>query len=93
MDKKGNSTLSDQTETCTICLDDMDSTMNRKKLTCGHEFHDECIVKHFEEFNNDKCPNCNQVETFANIRDIIVEGKLVDNTILSQTSSASGDYL
>jgi len=44
-------------EECTICLEDkLDCTACKKRLSCGHEFHLDCI-KDWIKINK-SCPNC-----------------------------------
>ena len=82
--------LKQKDEICTICQCDLDIATNLKILSCGHEFHANCITKYFQDYNFDTCPNCNQVETFINIRAIIVQKQLV-RKINSDRDSTSSD--
>ena len=81
----------EENEICTICRGELDNTQNYKMLSCGHEFHAECITKYFQEYNFNKCPNCNRLETFSNIRDVIVQSQLVKN--LKDGNSSTDDSL
>ena len=47
-------------QTCSICLEQVPSTNSAKakRLSCGHAFHYNCILKWFE--TSDECPVCRQ---------------------------------
>lgn len=51
---------------CVICQYDLRNTMfNILTLTmCGHQFHERCIVRSFEE--NKSCPCCRRQQNIAN---------------------------
>ena len=48
-------TLKD-TETCTICFEEMVKGSRAKSLECNHKFHDKCISTWLEQSGT--CPNC-----------------------------------
>lgn len=45
-------------QTCSICLEQVPSTNSAraKRLSCGHSFHYNCIIRWFE--TSDECPVC-----------------------------------
>lgn len=44
------------TITCSICLADM--TIEKTTISCGHQFHSECIIEYFRRGNDKRCPYC-----------------------------------
>ena len=48
--------VSEEEESCTICFVDYEVGSKLKQLTCGHEFHSECIDKWIQRINT--CPVC-----------------------------------
>ena len=42
---------------CSICLNKL-SENDPVMTTCGHVFHNKCIIKNITEYNNNKCPLC-----------------------------------
>jgi hypothetical protein len=51
------------TSECSICYECI--TNYGKKLTCGHKFHANCILKWFELKRSNKCPYCVQYVDFV----------------------------
>ena len=46
----------DLTDTCCICMEDVDAKKNRVTTECGHTFCSSCLFRHLEE--NHQCPLC-----------------------------------
>ena len=46
----------DLTDTCCICMEDVDTKKNRVTTECGHTFCSSCLFRHLEE--NHQCPLC-----------------------------------
>ena len=44
------------TDTCCICMEDVDTKNNRVTTECGHTFCSSCLFRHLEE--NHQCPLC-----------------------------------
>ncbi len=53
---------------CSICLENI-SNENKKKLSCNHEFHKDCIITWLRQQNT--CPNCRQEQTNDNLQESI----------------------
>ena len=45
---------------CSICGDDLCNQYSHK-LSCGHEFHYDCLMKSFKGAKNTSCPYCRSV--------------------------------
>lgn len=52
---------------CPICMENLGTSVEIQgkmvaELKCGHFFHTECIIRHFDEFNKwqNRCPICRQ---------------------------------
>ncbi|KAH8282230.1 hypothetical protein KR054_006265, partial [Drosophila jambulina] len=61
--------------TCAICLAPWEAVGDHRvvSLKCGHVFGKECIQQHM--MYSSKCPYCNKVSVFADLRDIF--GRLI----------------
>jgi Ring finger domain len=46
----------DQNDLCSICLEQLES--NSKVLSCGHVYHDKCILDWIIESKSTNCPTC-----------------------------------
>ena len=68
-------------EICSICQEILGHEDPLTKISCGHEFHTQCFTEMFFQQNIQKCPNCNAVEDYENVRDIVVEGELIDANV------------
>ncbi|KAL3694226.1 hypothetical protein R1sor_007877 [Riccia sorocarpa] len=62
--KQENSEMSQQPESCSVCLDVVQEGGDRSiaKLKCGHHFHLDCIGSAFNAKGAMQCPNCRHVE-------------------------------
>ena len=47
---------SSRTTTCSICLDSVKKSSDRRVLTCAHVFHSSCIAEWLQR--NNRCPLC-----------------------------------
>lgn len=41
---------------CSICLDDLDNRLKQMRTSCGHNFHEQCLLKWYA--TDHTCPNC-----------------------------------
>lgn len=63
---------------CSICLDFI-KEKNKKTLVCDHFYHNECIIKWFENKNDFyKCPLCRKTQILHDI-DIVIEDNIVED--------------
>ncbi|KAL2633494.1 hypothetical protein R1flu_004973 [Riccia fluitans] len=62
--KEENVEMSQQPESCSVCLDVVQEGGERSiaKLKCGHHFHLDCIGSAFNAKGAMQCPNCRHVE-------------------------------
>jgi hypothetical protein len=47
-------------DTCSVCLEDFDTTSQNTSLKCGHTFHVGCIINCLRKSN--ECPNCRDTD-------------------------------
>ena len=65
---------------CPICLEELEIQDKQKfKLTCGHEYHTECIIQSLRK--NNECPYCR--DTDGNIKISIYDPNNFNNNLIS----------
>jgi hypothetical protein len=66
---------------CPICLEYLEIHDKQKfKLTCGHEYHTECIIQSLRK--NNECPYCR--DTDGNIKISIYDANNFNNNLISE---------
>ena len=65
---------------CPICLEELETDSKQKfKLTCGHEYHTECIIQSLRK--NNECPYCR--DTDGNHKISVYETNGFNNNLIS----------
>jgi len=73
---------------CPICLENLEMiNIPKFKLTCGHEYHTECIVQSLRK--NNECPYCR--DTDGNIKISIYDTNNLNNNLMTDDDDYQSD--